>query len=59
MNYKPNVIGIQSALLDLETNDGSLPSQQIALRGLGAVGLGGTNELHAAFLKESRTRGPV
>src|ERR1700722_12585455 len=53
MTYKPNVVGIQSALLDMETNDGTNPSQQIALRGLGAVGIGGTNQPSLATILQA------
>src|ERR1019366_1671743 len=44
LNYNANALGINSAFLDLTSSDPVNPIQQVALRGIGTVGLGGTNQ---------------
>ena len=44
LNYNANAVGINSAFLDILTNDASYPTQVITLRGIGTKGLGGSNQ---------------
>jgi protocatechuate 3,4-dioxygenase beta subunit len=44
LNYKAIATGINSAFLNIASDDPANPSQQVALRGIGTAGLGGTNQ---------------
>ncbi len=44
VNYSAKAVGINSAILNIKTNDSAAALQQVALRGIGTKGLGGTNQ---------------
>lgn len=44
LNYNATAVGINSAFLDIASNDAVNPLQQVALRGIGTAGLGGSNQ---------------
>ncbi len=53
LNYKAIGIGINSAFLDIATNDSVNPTQAVALRGIGTKGLGGTNQPSLATILQA------
>jgi fibronectin type 3 domain-containing protein/regulation of enolase protein 1 (concanavalin A-like superfamily) len=53
LNYSATAIGINSAFLDIATNDSVNPLQAIALRGIGTKGLGGTNQPSLATILQA------
>jgi fibronectin type 3 domain-containing protein len=44
LSYTANAVGIQTATLNINSNAGNAAQMQIALRGIGTTGNGGTNE---------------
>jgi hypothetical protein len=50
LSYKAIAHVINSAFLDISTNDPVNPTQQVALRGIGALGLGGSNQPSLAMI---------
>jgi hypothetical protein len=53
LSYKAIAHVINSAFLDISTNDPVNPTQQIALRGIGAIGLGGSNQPSLAMILQA------
>ena len=44
LTYKPTIVGRQTATLTVTTNDAVHPAQAVALSGIGAAGIGGSNQ---------------
>jgi fibronectin type 3 domain-containing protein/regulation of enolase protein 1 (concanavalin A-like superfamily) len=53
LDYSASAIGINSAFLNIATNDPANPTQSVALRGIGTKGLGGTNQPSLATILQA------
>jgi fibronectin type 3 domain-containing protein/regulation of enolase protein 1 (concanavalin A-like superfamily) len=53
LDYKAIAVGINSAFLDITTNDSANPTHAVSLRGIGTKGLGGTNQPSLATILQA------